>query len=165
MLTRSFMATAALGALLAASAAGAQPAPPPPDYGAAGYGPPQETVVVIPPRTYIDPLHLPGYDASHLQVSVNSIGLDLLSYDGARAFRERVRVAAHEVCDELAARWYFADVTQKRCYPQAVRDGMAQANIAITRVREQYAANYGYDRRYAENQYDNDGYYDDDGGY
>ena len=158
MLIKSLTAAAAFAAALTASAANAQPPPPPPGYAS------PESVIVVAPK-YINPLYLPDSDATHMQISVNSVGLDLLSYQGARAFRERVRVAAHEVCDQLAIRWYFADATQKRCYPAAVRDGMAQADIAITRVREQYAANYGYDRRYAANQYDNDGDYNDDGGY
>jgi UrcA family protein len=141
MLMKSLLAASALGLVLAASSAQAQ------DYGYDNDGyanGPNESIEVIAPRIPTDHSSLAPTSATHLSVAVRYDDLDLTTGSGARELKSRVRDAARDVCETLAARFPAAAVPQQPCYRTAAEAGIARADNAISDARNY--SNAGYER-------------------
>lgn len=143
--TAALLAGAAGMLLLAAPALAQDYGPPPPD-GAYANPPPDEVIVQAPrfrteqngPRS----LDLPPEKVS-MSTAVRYDDLDLVSYQGARELRYRVRAAAHRVCGELADAFPVYQLNGTRCYRDALQNGLVRADEAIATARQSYF--YGYE--------------------
>lgn len=123
----ALLAASALGLMLAASSVSAQD-----EYSTDS----TETVTVTAPRLPTpDNSAMAPTSYTNLSVQVRYDDLDLRSRDGARELKERVRDAAHNVCEELRYRYPIALVNQPPCYQKAIEGGMARADNAIADAR------------------------------
>jgi len=141
MFKTSLIAASALGLVLVASSASAQ------DYGngdGAYNNGPTETIEVIAPRAPADSSSLAPTSATKLSVAVRYDDLDLTTRDGAHELRDRVRGAAHDVCETLEQRFPIAAVPQEPCYRSAVDAGLRRADNAISGAR--HYSYVGYER-------------------
>ena len=133
---KSALLLAVAGVFVGSVSALAQGAP----YG----GGPTESVIVVAPRLRADttPLNAPPGRA-YLSVPVRYDDLDLLTLDGADAFRWRVWQTANDLCNRLADAYPVVELsTAKTCVQSAYEDGMVKAYRVINDTRISYR--YGY---------------------
>jgi UrcA family protein len=149
--TAALIAVAVAGLLSTAAPVSAQP------YGAYGTyeaSPPPEEVIVTAPRPHaqfreeggggLRSMDVPPEKVS-LTTHVRYDDLDLMSPDGARELRTRVREAAHGVCRDLTEAYPFYRIANSpSCYHEAVDRALVHANEAIARARADYYY-YSYD--------------------
>ena len=149
MTNRFFGALIAAGATFAATAALAQgyydnDYPYDPGYRS---GPPEQVIVLAPDyyAHHAYPSNQLGRppEQTTLSLPVSFSDLDLTTYDGAHALRERVRDAAHDICGELSSRYPIRMAVSEPCYKKAVESGLNRANSAIREAR--YEARDGYE--------------------
>jgi UrcA family protein len=112
--------------------------PPPPAYDNGYAGPPENVIVIAPPRQ-TDHSSLAPTQITRLSMNVAYDDLDLRSAQGAHELRARIRDAARDVCDRLVARFPHALYDTTSCYRQALDGGMNRADTAI-----HVARNYAY---------------------
>jgi UrcA family protein len=150
----ALIAAGAFGLMLAAASAQENgsgpgydaPPPPPPDYGPGSngdYGPPpppsaynepESVIVSLPPFTRTLNGVIPS-EATRFSVAVSFHDLDLRSDQGALVLRVRVRDAARDICDQLAARFPHALTPTERCVRDAASSGLNRANLATYNAR------------------------------
>jgi UrcA family protein len=111
-------------------------------YGAPAYGPTEEVIVTAPPilRGEGGNLDVPG--RATMSIPVRYDDLNLTSGSGARALRHRVRMAARDVCVQLAAAAPVRQLNGTSCYKTALDNGLVRADAAIRDARLSYY--YGY---------------------
>jgi UrcA family protein len=164
MTKSALLAAGAFGLLLTAASAqeygsgsydqGYNAPPPPPDYGPGpsdNYGPPppaydqggppENVIVIAPPRTQTDHSSLAPTEITRLSLHVRYDDLDLRTAEGAHELRARVRDAAYDVCGRLVARFPHALPSTPSCFKQALAGGMNRADTAIHEARD-YAYEY-----------------------
>jgi len=129
---------AAAGLALAASPAMAQGYA----YGAPAYGPTEEVIVTAPPilRGEGGNLDVPG--RASMSIPVRYDDLDLATGSGARALRHRVRLAARDVCAQLAAAYPVHQLNGTSCIRDAMNNGLVRADAAIHDARLSYYYDY-----------------------
>ena len=163
--TATFAAASIVGLTFAASSANAQaygqPVGPPPggyaqpygdynNYEGTNVGGPNEVVIVAPNfHARTSHLNAPPEDVS-LSERISYADLDLRTRDGAHALRERIRLSAARICDQLRQVYPYALTPRESCFRETLNNSMPKANSAID------------DARIAARRANEDGYY---GGY
>jgi UrcA family protein len=135
MRTTALLAAGSIGLVFAGSSAAL--ADPCGAYG--GYDPPaavHEQVIVNSPvmRTQTGRLNSTMGRVS-LSQPVQFADLNLCTGEGAAVLRERVRIAANNVCKQLEGMYPHAMPGSTSCYHDAVDNGMTQVNNAIGDAR------------------------------
>jgi UrcA family protein len=111
-------------------------------YGAPAYGPTEEVIVTAPPilRGEGGNLDVPG--RATMSIPVRYDDLNLASWRDARVLRHRVRLAAHDICAQLAAAYPVHQLNGTSCVRTALDNGLVRADAAIRDARLSYY--YGY---------------------
>lgn len=118
-----------VGVILSAAAAQSQ------DYGGdrpASYTSSTETIEVYGPRLRVERAPMNG-PVSKLSLSraVRYDDLNLRTARGAGELRSRIREAAQDVCETLAAAYRVPEMPGTSCYRTALQDAMLRADSAI----------------------------------
>jgi UrcA family protein len=105
-------------------------------YDRVTYGPPSETVTVLPPSAYrVDRNGFNAPSKIALRQDVTYSDLDLKTAIGATELRTRVRTAAATVCNQLLATYPVPQVEGTDCYASTTRDALARAETVIRHAR------------------------------
>lgn len=104
----------------------------------AGYYRPEVQVIAPRPRPETNPRLGAPPEKISLSQSVPFGDLDLTTWRGAHALRERVRETAYDVCTRLRDYAPHRMPGTPSCYREAVSNGLVRADEAIASTRQNY---------------------------